>query len=115
MNVELPSQHRERVEAFQRQHRTGLVTLVFTDLVDSVAARRQLAIKLARTCCKYVGNSAGKPSRASPTPKKSRRQAIPQPLFAWPWDAVKFVMLVQMLSRRVVVDGAVHQHCWLKL
>ncbi|MDA1278088.1 MAG: hypothetical protein O2960_29175 [Verrucomicrobia bacterium] len=42
MNVELPSQHRERVEAFQRQHRTGLLTLVFTDLVDSVALRRQL-------------------------------------------------------------------------
>ncbi len=42
MNVELPSQHRGRVEAFQRQHHTGLLTLVFTDLVDSVALRRQL-------------------------------------------------------------------------
>ncbi len=42
MNLELAPEHRARVEAFQRQHRTGLLTLVFTDLVDSVALRRQL-------------------------------------------------------------------------
>ncbi|MDA1274593.1 MAG: hypothetical protein O2960_11165 [Verrucomicrobia bacterium] len=88
MNLELAPEHRERVEAFQRRRRTGLVTLVFTDLMDSVAARRQLAIKLARTCCKYVGNSAGKPSPASPTPRKSRRRAIPP--VSRPLDAVKF-------------------------
>ncbi len=35
-------ERRERVEEFQRQHRTGLLALVFTDLVDSVALRRQL-------------------------------------------------------------------------
>jgi class 3 adenylate cyclase len=36
-----PFQPRPRVEAFQRKHRTGLVTRVFTDLVDSVGLRRQ--------------------------------------------------------------------------
>ncbi len=33
---------RARVEEFRRKHRTGQVTLVFTDLVASVALRRQL-------------------------------------------------------------------------
>ncbi|MDA1276899.1 MAG: hypothetical protein O2960_23020 [Verrucomicrobia bacterium] len=42
MNVEPPSQHRNRIAEFRRQHHTGLVALVFTDLVDSVALRRQL-------------------------------------------------------------------------
>jgi len=37
--------HRARVEEFRRKHRTGLVTLVFADLVDSVALRRQLGVQ----------------------------------------------------------------------
>jgi len=37
----LASDDRARVEEFRRKHRTGLMTLVFTDLVDSVALRRQ--------------------------------------------------------------------------
>lgn len=42
MNAE-PIQHRHgRLDDFQRKHRTGLVPLVFTDLVNSVALRRQL-------------------------------------------------------------------------
>ena len=32
----------EQVAAFFRKHRTGLVALVFTDLVDSTALRNQL-------------------------------------------------------------------------
>ena len=42
MNTQDPFEHQNRLEAFQRKHRTGLVTLVFTDLVNSVALRRQL-------------------------------------------------------------------------
>ena len=42
MNLQIALDHRAQVEQFQRKHRTGLVTLVFTDLVDSVALRRQL-------------------------------------------------------------------------
>lgn len=42
MNSDLAQSHCAHVEEFRRRHRTGLVTLVFTDLVDSVALRRQL-------------------------------------------------------------------------
>lgn len=55
--------HRARVEGFRRKNRTGQVTLVFTDSVDSIALRRQLGIRPARAFCKRTGNSAGKPAR----------------------------------------------------
>ena len=42
MNALPAVETRTRVEAFRRKHRTGLVTLVFTDLADSVALRRQM-------------------------------------------------------------------------
>ena|SRR3989442_6518455 len=35
MNLELASEHRAQVEEFRRKHRTGLLTLVFTDIVGS--------------------------------------------------------------------------------
>ncbi len=35
MDLDLASQHRTQVEEFQREHRTGLVTQVFTDRVIS--------------------------------------------------------------------------------
>ena len=60
MSLQAALERRTRVEEFQRQHRTGLVTLVFTDLVDSVALRRQLGDQ-AGTSLLHTGNSSGKP------------------------------------------------------
>jgi len=37
MVLERTSQHRAQVEEFRRKHRTGLVTLLFTDIVGSAA------------------------------------------------------------------------------
>ncbi len=42
MNPETALQHREQVEAFRRRHRTGLVTLLFTDIVGSTALKQAL-------------------------------------------------------------------------
>ena len=42
LNIQGALEHHDRVEAFQHKHRTGLVTQVFTDPVDSVALRRNL-------------------------------------------------------------------------
>jgi class 3 adenylate cyclase len=40
----------EQVAAFFQKHRTGLVTLAFTDLVDSTALLQQLGDQAGTTC-----------------------------------------------------------------
>ena len=42
MDLEMALQHRARVEEFRRKHRTGLLTLVFTDIVGSTALKQGL-------------------------------------------------------------------------
>ena len=42
MGIALALDHRARVEEFQRKHRTGLVTLVFTDMVDASGHQQRL-------------------------------------------------------------------------
>ncbi|MEY2429169.1 MAG: eukaryotic-like serine/threonine-protein kinase [Verrucomicrobiota bacterium] len=50
MNLETALGHRRRVEAFQKKHRTGLVSLLFTDIVGSTKLKQELgdsrAVKL---------------------------------------------------------------------
>jgi hypothetical protein len=41
-DIALALQHGTQVEELRRRHRTGLLALVFTDLVDSVALGPQL-------------------------------------------------------------------------
>jgi len=45
MDAPVPLEHQTQVEAFRRRHRTGLVTLVFTDIVGSTALKEQLGDK----------------------------------------------------------------------
>jgi class 3 adenylate cyclase len=42
MDAPNAAQHRLQVEEFRRRHRTGLVTLLFTDIVESTALKRAL-------------------------------------------------------------------------
>jgi class 3 adenylate cyclase len=42
MDLELALQHRTQVEEFRRKHRTGLVTLLFTDIVGSTQLKQAL-------------------------------------------------------------------------
>jgi WD40 repeat protein/class 3 adenylate cyclase len=42
MDAPAPLEHHAQVEAFSRRHRTGLVTLVFTDIVGSTALKERL-------------------------------------------------------------------------
>src|SRR2546426_8222211 len=42
MAFEMALQHRAQVEEFRRKHRTGLLTLVFTDIVGSTALKQGL-------------------------------------------------------------------------
>ena len=45
MNPEMALGYRERVEEFRGKHRTGLVTLLFTDLVGPTALKQRLGDK----------------------------------------------------------------------
>jgi hypothetical protein len=40
--IQLTEWDRERIEAFRARHRTGVLTLVFTDIVDSTLLKREL-------------------------------------------------------------------------
>ena len=42
MNLPLATEHRAKVEAFQRKHRTAVLTLVFSDIVGSVKLKQDL-------------------------------------------------------------------------
>jgi len=49
MDLPLATEHREKVEAFQRKHRTAVLTLLFTDLVASVKLKQDLGDSKAVT------------------------------------------------------------------
>ena len=49
MLSESPSPGERQIAVFFQRHRTGLVTLVFTDLVDSTALMRQLGDQAGTT------------------------------------------------------------------
>ena len=51
MSEDLPiaREHRAQVEEFRRRHRTGLLTLVFTDIVGSTALKQRLGDREAAT------------------------------------------------------------------
>jgi ankyrin repeat protein/class 3 adenylate cyclase/tRNA A-37 threonylcarbamoyl transferase component Bud32 len=40
--IKLTEEHRQRIEEFRAQHRTGVLTLLFTDVVDSTALKHDL-------------------------------------------------------------------------
>jgi class 3 adenylate cyclase len=48
-NDQLTPEHQGQIAVFYQRHRTGLVTLVFTDLVDSTALMRQLGDQAGTT------------------------------------------------------------------
>jgi WD40 repeat protein len=100
--------HSEQVAAFFQKHRTGLLTIVFTDLVDSTALMQRL------------GNQAGA------TFLKRRRQLVREVLasfpqgeeietagdsfllvFPKPSDAVRFALTLQAKSRQSATESSV--------
>jgi WD40 repeat protein/serine/threonine protein kinase/class 3 adenylate cyclase len=92
--VETPG--RARVEEFRRRHHTGLVTLVFTDLVDSVTLRRHLgdqaATSLLQTHRQLVRELLHGAHEAEEIETAGDSFLL---LFARPSDAVKFAVVLQ--------------------
>ncbi len=91
---------RAQVEEFRRKHRTGLVTLVFTDLVDSVALRRQLGdqagTSLLQAHRQLVRHTLARFVDAEEIETAGDSFLL---LFARPSDSVKFALLVQRQTR----------------
>jgi class 3 adenylate cyclase/cephalosporin-C deacetylase-like acetyl esterase len=87
---------RARVEEFGRRHHTGLVTVVFTDLVDSVALRRQLGDQAATTLLeshrRIVRELLKRAADAEEIETAGDSFLL---LFARPSDAVKFALVLQ--------------------
>jgi serine/threonine-protein kinase len=85
-----------RVEEFRRKHQTALVTLVFTDLVDSVILRRQLgdqtATTLLQTHRQIVRELLQQATDAEEIETAGDSFLL---LFARPSDAVKFALVLE--------------------
>jgi serine/threonine protein kinase/class 3 adenylate cyclase/dienelactone hydrolase len=96
MDVPDAAPDRVRVEEFRRRHHTGLVTLVFTDLVDSVALRRHLgdqeATTLLQTHRQFVRDLLRRALDAEEIETAGDSFLL---LFARPSDAVKFALVLQ--------------------
>jgi WD40 repeat protein/serine/threonine protein kinase/class 3 adenylate cyclase len=96
MDVPGAGPERARVEEFRRRHHTGLVTLVFTDLVDSVALRRELGDQAATTLLqahrRLVRELLGRAVDAEEIETAGDSFLL---LVARPSDAVKFSLQLQ--------------------
>jgi class 3 adenylate cyclase/TolB-like protein/tetratricopeptide (TPR) repeat protein len=91
---------RERAEAFRRQHQSALVTLVFTDLVDSVALRRNLGDQAGTTLFQTYRRLVRDILQRNPEAEEIET-AGDSFLFVFtrPSDAVKFALLMQSRVR----------------
>jgi WD40 repeat protein/serine/threonine protein kinase/class 3 adenylate cyclase len=96
MDVADAAPDRARVEEFRRRHHTGLVTLVFTDLVDSVALRRHLGDQAATTLLQNHRHLVRELLQHAVDAEEIETAGDSfLLLFARPSDAVKFALLLQ--------------------
>jgi WD40 repeat protein/serine/threonine protein kinase/class 3 adenylate cyclase len=108
MDVPDAAPDRARVEEFRRKHHTGLVTLVFTDLVDSVALRRHLgdqaATTLLQTHRQLVRDLLRRAVDAEEIETAGDSFLL---LFARPSDAVKFALLLEQQTGALAKERTV--------
>jgi class 3 adenylate cyclase len=92
--------HSEQVAAFFQKHRTGLVTLVFTDLVDSTALLQKLGDQAGTTFLTQRREIIRDKLKAIPEGEEIETAGDSFLLaFAKPSDAVRFALLVQAQLR----------------
>lgn len=93
-------QHQDKVEAFGRRHRTGLVTLLFTDMVDSTALKRILGDRPAADWFRQHHEIIRETLRSIPHGEEIETAGDSFLLvFATPSDAVQFALVVQARLR----------------
>ena len=93
-------ERRAKVEEFQRKHRVGLLTLLFTDVVDSVKLKQALGEREAVTAIQQhhaaIREILGQFSEGEEIETAGDSFFI---VFTKPSDAVKFSILVQARLR----------------
>src|SRR6266516_8105643 len=96
MDLEMALQHRAQVEEFRRRHRTGLLTLVFTDIVGSTALKQELGDREAATLFQDY-RALVRSQRAQFADSEEIETAGDSFLlvFATPSEAVEFALIVQ--------------------
>ncbi|MBI4659149.1 MAG: DUF4384 domain-containing protein [Verrucomicrobia bacterium] len=117
MNLDLALQQRAKVEEFQRKHRIGLLTLLFTDMVGSTQLKQELgdheAVALIQHHHDLVREILGRFTEGEEIGTAGDSFFV---VFARPSDAVQFSLLLQsglrLLSqeagRRVLDRVGVH-------
>ena len=122
MDLPLANEHRAKAEAFQRRHRTEVLTLLFTDMLGSARLKQELGDLRAVTLIEahealFRQLLAGFPEAEEVDKTGDSYFAI----FARPSDAVRFALLLQSRLRRlgkehghVVMDrvGITSAKCW---
>ena len=74
MNPELAQANRARVEQFRHKYRTGLVTLLFTDIVGSAKLKQALGDRDGWRSCTITMRWSGRFSANSQTARKNFHQ-----------------------------------------
>src|SRR5438093_4135503 len=98
MSVDVPiaREHRAQVEEFRRKHRTGLLTLVFTDIVGSTALKQGLGEREAATL--FQDYRALVRSQRAQFPDSEEIETAGDSfllVFATPSQAVEFALLLK--------------------
>lgn len=106
MSFQPALEQRARMEEFQREHRTGLVTLVFTDLVGSTALKQQLGDRQA-VALMHKHHSVVRELVTSFVGSKEISTAGDSffLVFAKPSDSVKFALLLQRRLQQLAAEA----------
>lgn len=105
MNLAVALTHRDRVEAFQRRHRVGLVTLLFTDVVGSTRLKQALgdtrALEILEEHQDLVRDTLHAFDEGEEISTAGDSFFL---VFTRPSDAVKFSLLLQHRLRQFELD-----------
>jgi WD40 repeat protein/serine/threonine protein kinase/class 3 adenylate cyclase len=108
MSVEITPEHRQRIEEFRARHRTGVLTLLFTDLAGSTEIKQRLGdaagIELIHRHRSVVRDLVGQFGEAEEVSTAGDSFFI---VFVKPSDAVRFALLLQCALRSLSREGGV--------
>ena len=106
MSSQVPAEKQDRVEAFGRKHRTGLVTLLFTDMVESTALKQHLGDRAAADLFRKHHELIRETLHRFPQGEEIETAGDSFFLiFATPSDAVQFALLAQVRLRDLRPDS----------
>ena len=106
MENQFPSGQTTHLEAFGRKHRTGLVTLLFTDIVGSTALKQQLGDQAAAHLFRSHHDLIRQCLEGFPQGEEIETAGDSFFLtFSTPSDAVKFSLLIQARLRTLRPEG----------